>query len=57
MRPRLNQVAEESGAELLEARRRVHVSSQAKGVSHRVEAHMTPDCWGFMCTCLPERSL
>jgi superfamily II DNA or RNA helicase len=47
LRPRLDQVAEERGAELLEAHRRVRVASQAKGVSHRVEPQLPPDVLGI----------
>ncbi len=47
LRPRLNQVAEQRGAELLEAHRRVRMASQAKGVSHRVEAQLPPDVLGI----------
>jgi hypothetical protein len=47
LRPRLDQVAEERGAELLEAHRRVRIASQAKGVSHRVEAQLPPDVLGI----------
>ncbi len=47
LRPRLDQVAEDRGKELLEAHRRVRVASQAKGVSHRVEAQLPPDVLGI----------
>lgn len=47
LRPHLNQVAEERGAELLEAHRRVRIAAQAKGVSHRVEAQLPPDALGI----------
>lgn len=47
LRPHLNQVAEQRGAELLEAHRRVRIASQVKGVSHRVEAQLPPDVLGI----------
>jgi hypothetical protein len=51
LRPRLDQGAEERGAELLEARWRVRVTSHIKGVSHSVEAQPLPDALG--CVYLP----
>ena len=47
LRWHLDQVAEQRGAELLEAHRRVRIASQAKGVSHRVEAQLPPDVLGI----------
>lgn len=47
LRPHLNQAAEQRGTELLEAHRRVRIASQAKGVSHRVEAQLPPDVLGI----------
>jgi hypothetical protein len=47
LRPHLDQVAEQRGAELLEAHRRVRIASQVKGVSHRVEAQLPPDVLGI----------
>jgi hypothetical protein len=47
LRPRLDQVAEQRGMELLEAHRRVRIASQAKGVSHRVEPQLPPDVLGI----------
>lgn len=47
LRPHLDQAAEQRGAELLEAHRRVRIASQAKGISHRVEAQLPPDVLGI----------
>lgn len=47
LRPHLNHSAEERGAELLAAHRRVRLASQTKGVSHRVEAQLPPDVLGI----------
>lgn len=47
LRPHLDQVAGQRGAGLLEAHRRVRIASQAKGVSHRVEAQLPPDVLGI----------
>src|SRR5207244_2779868 len=47
LRPHLNLAAEQRGMELLEAHRRVRIASQAKGVSHRVEAQLPPDVLGI----------
>lgn len=44
--PRLAQLAEERGRELLDAHKRVRESSKAKGVSHRVQTAGKPDLLG-----------
>ena len=46
LRPRLDQGGEERGAELMEARWRVRVTSHTKGVSHSVEAQPLLDALG-----------
>lgn len=45
--PRLDQVAELRGNELLDAHRRVRMASGLKGVSHRVEPKLPPDILGI----------
>jgi len=45
--PRLDQVAQLRGNELLDAHRRVRVASGLKGVSHRVEPKLPPDVLGI----------
>jgi ERCC4-related helicase len=47
LRPHLNKVAEERGAELLAAHRRVRQAAQTRGVSQRVEAQLPPDVLGI----------
>jgi superfamily II DNA or RNA helicase len=46
LRPRLAQYGQERGQELLDAHRRVRLSSRAKGISHRIEAQDQPDVLG-----------
>lgn len=45
--PHLNAVAEQKADELLEAHRRIRISSQLKGVRQRVEANLPPDVLGI----------
>jgi superfamily II DNA or RNA helicase len=47
LRPHLERFAQERGAELLDAHRRVRIESRTKGVSHRVEPQLPPDVLGI----------
>jgi hypothetical protein len=47
LRPKLDEVAEQRGEELLEAHRRVRTAAVAKGVRHRVEPQLPPDVLGI----------
>lgn len=44
--PKLDEVAEQRGRELLDAHRRVRAAAVAKGVRHRVEPQLPPDVLG-----------
>jgi hypothetical protein len=46
LRPRLVQIGEERGRELLDAHGRVRQASRARGVKHRIEAQGEPDILG-----------
>jgi len=54
LRSRLDQRAKERGAELLEARLRLRVTSHFRGVSHSVEAQPLPDALVCICICLED---
>jgi len=45
--PHLSDVAQRRAEELLEAHRRIRISSQQKGVRHRVEPNLPPDVLGI----------
>ena len=47
IKPRLNEIAEERGEELLEAHTRVRSAARMHGVRHRVEVQLPPDVLGI----------